>query len=54
MEWLMALGIVLGFMLLLVWTRGRWGEPRLNVRGTAALWLAAVILAVIVLRLVLE
>jgi hypothetical protein len=53
-EWLVAFGILSGLVLLLVWTRRRWGEPRLYVRGKAALWLAAAIVAAIVLWLAVD
>jgi hypothetical protein len=53
-DWLPALGILACLVLLLVWTRLRWGEPRLHIRGAVALWLLAAILAVIALRLVLD
>jgi hypothetical protein len=51
---LAAFGILAGLTLLLVWTRRRWGEPRLHVRGAAALWLLAVLLAAIVVWLALD
>jgi hypothetical protein len=54
MDWLAAFGIIAGLVLLLVWTRRRWGHPRLQVRGAAALWLLAAILAVVLLRLALD
>jgi hypothetical protein len=38
---LAAFGILAGLVLLLVWTRRRWGQPRLHVRGAVALWLLA-------------
>jgi hypothetical protein len=53
-DWLPALGILACLLALLAWTRLRWGEPRLHVRGAAALWLLAAILAVIALRLALD
>jgi hypothetical protein len=49
-----ALGIIAGLGLLLVWTRRRWGEPRLHVRGPAALWLVAAILTAILIWLALN
>lgn len=54
MEWLAAFGVLSCLVLLLVWTRRQWGEPRLHVRGIAALWIIAAIFAVIVLRLILD
>jgi hypothetical protein len=54
LDWLAAFGILAGLALLLVWTRRRWGHPRLHVRGAAALWLLTAILAVILLRLALD
>jgi hypothetical protein len=36
---------------LLIWTRRRWGQPRLYMRGIVALWVAAAILALIVVSL---
>jgi hypothetical protein len=53
-HWLAAFGILAGLALLLLWTRRRWGEPRLYVRGAAALWILAVILAAIIIWLVLD
>lgn len=53
-DWLAAGGILAGLGLLLVWTSRRWGHPRLHARGTAALWLLAAILAVILIRLALD
>ena len=50
----MAFGVVAGLALLLVWTRRRWGHPRLHVRGAAALWLMAAILAAILIWLALD
>jgi hypothetical protein len=49
-----AFGIFAGLILLLVWTRRRWGQPRLHVRGAAALWLLAGILAAIIVWLALD
>jgi hypothetical protein len=53
-DWLAAFGILAGLILLLVWTRRRWGQPRLHVRGAAALWLLAGILAAIIIWLALD
>ena len=53
-DWLVAFGVLGGLALLLVWTRRRWGQPRLHVRGVVALWLLAGILAVIIVWLVLD
>ena len=52
-DWLAAFGILAGLALLLVWTRHRWGHPRLHVRGVAAVWLVAAILALVLLRIAL-
>jgi hypothetical protein len=49
-----ALAIVACLVLLLVWTSRRWGPPRLYVRGRTALWLVAVLLALIVLAFALR
>ncbi|HEX2459332.1 MAG TPA: hypothetical protein VHJ58_04210 [Vicinamibacterales bacterium] len=46
-ERLLAFGVIAGLVLLLAWTRRRWREPRLHVRGAAALWLVAAIIAAI-------
>lgn len=51
---LLALGVIAALVASLVWTRRRWGEPRLYVRGRAALWLVAAILALIFLRITLD
>ena len=53
-DWLAAFGIFAGLILLLVWTRRPWGHPRLHVRGAAALWLLAGILAAIIVWLALD
>jgi hypothetical protein len=53
-DWLAAFGVLAGLVVLLAWTRHRWGHPRLHVRGAAGLWLLAAILAVILLRLALD
>ncbi|MGH3081770.1 MAG: hypothetical protein ACRDNH_11655 [Gaiellaceae bacterium] len=54
MERLLAFGVIAGLVLLLAWTRRRWGEPRLYVRGAAALWVLAVLLAAVIVWLVLD
>jgi ABC-type Fe3+-siderophore transport system permease subunit len=48
-----ALGIVACLVALLAWTSWRRGGPRLYLRGVAALWVAAVILAAVLLRVAL-
>ena len=50
----LALGAIICLVGLLAWTRRRWGQPRLYVRGIAALWLVVGLLALIVLRLALR
>jgi hypothetical protein len=51
---LVAVGILASLVLLLVWTRRRWGQPRLYVRRTAALWLLAALLAAVIVWLILD
>jgi hypothetical protein len=51
---LLAFGVIAGLVLLLAWTRRRWGEPRLHLHGAAALWVLAVLLAAIIVWLALD
>jgi peptidoglycan/LPS O-acetylase OafA/YrhL len=51
---LVAFGVIAGLVLLLAWTRRRWGEPRLYARGAGALWVLAVLLAAIIVWLALD
>jgi hypothetical protein len=53
-SWLAAFGIIAGLVVSLVWTRRRWGHPRLHVRGVTAFWLVAGILAAIIVWLLLD
>ena len=52
-----ALGFAAAFVALvalLIWTSRRWGRPRLYVPGVVALWVAAALLALIVVALALR
>ncbi|HET9324800.1 MAG TPA: hypothetical protein VFO03_13060 [Gaiellaceae bacterium] len=53
MEVLAVLGVVVGLVVLLVWTSRRWAPPRLFAHRTTALWLVAAILAVVIVILLL-
>lgn len=54
MEAVAPLVVVACLVALLLWTSRRWGPPRLYTRGRLAWWLAAAVLAAIVLRLALD
>jgi hypothetical protein len=47
METIAALGVLAYLVALLIWTSRRWGAPRFYLRGRAALWVVAAILALI-------
>jgi hypothetical protein len=51
---MLALGILACLVALLIWTSRRWGGPRLYLRGTAAVWVVAALLAAIVLWLAVD
>jgi hypothetical protein len=53
LETVAPLAIVACLVALLAWTSRRWGAPRLYVRGVVALWIVAVLLVLLVLRLAL-
>ena len=54
MEWIAAAVVIVGLLALTILASRRWGAPRsyLGVRGAA--WLAVVVMALIVLRLVID
>jgi membrane-bound metal-dependent hydrolase YbcI (DUF457 family) len=54
MDVLASLVVVALLVGLLIWTRRRWGQPRLYMRGVAALWLVVGLLVLIMVALALR